>query len=109
MPNTPTVLDAFYTLISNNSSVTSVVKTSTFMKYLTGYKDEVYFVLPGNNLSGRVFTVSRLPVYNTGMIRRLDNDFKEAARFLSKSVLSGHDREIFELFAGYSGKFYYTQ
>lgn len=101
------ILDALYTLLSNSSEIDSVIKTNHYVSYITAYKDRVYFVLSQNRLPPRVLTISRVPVENIGMIRRLDNNMLQAAKFLVHCTRN-NENDIFNIFAGFKGKFYYT-
>jgi len=101
------ILDALYTILSNTSEVENVVKNSNYVSYSTVYKDNVYFILAQGSLPSRVVSVSRIPVENVGMIRRLDNNMMQAAGFY-KRCANKTDKDVFNIFAGYEGKFYYT-
>lgn len=102
------VLDALFTLLSNSSEVSDVSKTSAYVKYSTAYFDDIYFVLAQGSLPARIVTLSRLNADKIGVIRRLDNNMLQSARFLSKCI-PGQEDKIFNIFAGYEAKFYYTQ
>jgi len=102
------ILSALYTFLSNSSEIDSVVKTETYICYRTGYFDLVYFILAQGQIKSRVMTISRVPFENIGMVKRLDNNMLQAARFY-KSCVTGNDASVFNIFCGYNSKFYYTK
>jgi hypothetical protein len=101
------ILDAMYTMLSNSSEVDSVKKTISYLTYLTPYKDRVFFILSPNPLQSRVLLISRIPMNSLGVILRLDNEMLQAAHYFS-SCVEGKEQDVFNIFAGNKGKFYYS-
>jgi hypothetical protein len=101
------ILDAMYTMLSNSTEVDSVVKNASYLTYITSYKDRVYFILSQGSSPSRVLVISRIPVTGIGVITRLDNEMLQAAHYFA-SCVEGKEQDIFNIFAGNTGKFYYT-
>jgi len=101
------VIEALYTKLMNSTEVDHVVKTASMLEYTTPLGDKVYFVLSQEGSPSRVVTISRVPATNIGVILRLDNNMLQAAHYFA-SVVEGKEQDIFNIFAGNTGKFYYT-